>query len=172
MQALLFLVAGVVLLVLENLWRVRWPIAETAPALAALAVTFIAISGRAGRALVFAFLFGLALDALGGIMPGMHAVILVVMAYAISEGGKYFYLRSIPYQTIAIVLMSAALVFGRRAFVLLFEWGEAPGGLFAAFLTMTALNLAAGLPLFHLLAGLDERTSRDRHEPALTLQPW
>ncbi|MCZ7585424.1 MAG: rod shape-determining protein MreD [Deltaproteobacteria bacterium] len=77
MPGLLYFAIGVVALVIENLWRVHLPILGLAPQLTLLVVLFPAHVMNPLRGLFLAFIFGFALDALGGNLPGMNAVVFV-----------------------------------------------------------------------------------------------
>ena len=173
MQAVVFTLVGIVLLVAENFLRVSFPIWGLAPQFAFILVIFMGFSGHTLRGLFLGFFLGFAVDSLAGSLPGLNAIIFVVCAAIMVGGKRFFYLRSLPFEVFSVAGASALAVLLRIG--LLYFFGLSRG------LTMVLLrdapkqilvNVVAGLILFPFLFRIDAATDLNRRDSTFSSAAW
>lgn len=173
MQALIYSIVGIILLVFENLLRVSLPIKGSTPHLIFLLVIFFGATGSPLRNVVMSFLFGYAVDAISGNLPGLHAVIYALCAAIMVGGRRLFYLRSFPFQVLAIVLNTILCVLFKCG--LLYMFSIAKGfrwELVKGIPLQLLLNIPLGLILFPLLFKIEDALNPDERNELFSSLNW
>jgi len=165
MQTAIYAIIGILLLVIENLARVSAPVFGKAPQFTFLLIIFLGFVGHPTRIITLAFIFGYAVDALGGNLPGVNAVIFVICGSIMYGSRRNFYLRSIPFEILSILLMTTLAVLLKIGLLFLFSLGRGLAlQLLGALPAQIALNLIAGLVMFPILFRIDAATDLNRRD--------
>lgn len=165
MREVLYVVAGLVGLVLENYAVIHFPIRGCGPQFTLLFVAFLGLGDTPIRHLALAFVFGYLTDALVSTVPGFGAVAYTIVCVAVIALGRLLYMRSLS--SLVLVTVIAGVLWPTVRWLLLTFFGRGTHMATAIFSTLPlqiAINLGAAIAVFPILFRIHEATdsgSRD-----------
>lgn len=125
-HAALLIAAAVTGVLLDTVVLANLTVAGVAPSTSTVLVLAIAFSDGPGPGLRYGFGVGLLLDLLGEGLMGVSALVLVVAAYAIGVGRRFWTGSELLGQLVAGAVGTAGITLGQTALALVFDQVQTP----------------------------------------------